>query len=553
MAIVLRPYQEKAKSDIYKAWDNGHKNVLLVLPTGMGKTKTFCSIAIDRAVKASNDKKMSTAILVHRKELLSQISLTLAEEEIPHNIIAPKNVILGIVAAQRQLLKKQFYDYSANVTVISVDTLNARIMKHEKWAKSIRLWITDEAAHLLKANKWGRAVKYFTGAVGLGVTATPERLDKRGLGSHVDGVFDKMVEGPITRWGIEEGFLSKYKIVIPESDYRLHLKESAGDADYTKEAMAVASQKSRIVGDVIKNYQKFSLGKQAIVFASDIAAGERMESKFKEAGIKAKLLTGLTRDEIRLKSMFEYRRKEIQVLINVDLFDEGLDVPGIEAVFMARPTKSLSKYLQMAGRGLRPAKDKPYMVLVDHVGNVKEHGLPDNRRKWSLDRPTKRKKKVNLIRLCKNVDCNAPFDRFLTTCPYCGFEDPPRAPGTGSGRVSPAMVDGDLVMLDPDTLRELHQNTVLEDPGRLADRVLKAAGQPAAVRAMRNQTERIATQKKLAETIATWAGVMRTAHSLTDRQIHKEFFIKHDQTMCEVLSRPRVDMLEIIRDLEGDI
>ncbi len=222
-----------------------------------------------------------------------------------------------------------------------------------------------------------------------------------------------MVEGPNTRWGIENGHLCRYKIVIPESDYNNHLKAASEGHDYTRGAMAQASSASHIIGDVVLNYQKFANGKQAIVFASDIGAGHRMEKKYLEAGITAKLLTGNTPDTERLNALIDYRNKKIKVLINVDLFDEGLDVPGIECVIMARPTKSLGKFLQMIGRGLRPAKDKPFLVLIDHVGNVKEHNLPDSRRRWTLDRVVKRRDKVNLIRICKNWDCNSPFDRIL--------------------------------------------------------------------------------------------------------------------------------------------
>lgn len=548
MAINLRPYQLKNKAEIYEAWDAGHKNVLYVLPTGLGKTKTFCSIAIDMAINARPGHP--TAIMVHRKELVLQICLTLAEEGIPHNIIAPRPVILGIVGAQRQMLKKQFYDYNAPITVLSVDTLNSRILKHEKWAKSIRLWITDEAAHLLKENKWGRSVSYFPNSRGLGVTATPERLDKRGLGSHADGVFDKMVEGPGSKWGIDNGFLSKYKIVIPESDYQLHLKKASADSDYSKEAMTVASQKSHIVGDVVKTYQKFAPMKQAIVFASDIGAGERMEAEFLKVGVKAKLLTGMSEDAERFNSMMAYRAKEIQVLINVDLFDEGLDVPGIEAVIMARPTKSLGKFLQMCGRGLRPAKEKPFLILIDHVGNVKEHGLPDTKRKWTLDRISRRRKKLNLIKICSNWECNAPYDRLLHECPYCGTV-PPTGAGASGGRVGPQQVDGDLVMIDPDTLRELEAATHLESPASVAQRVAAVAGGNAGTRAMNNQMERIETQKKLAEAIALWAGVQRHERNLTDRQIHKLFYIEYDMTITQALSEPRADMQKRIEELDG--
>lgn len=549
MPLVLRPYQEKIKADVYEAWNAGHKNVLLVLPTGMGKTKTFCSISIDKAIVATVQPKLPTAIMVHRKELVQQICLTLAEEGIAHNIIAPRPVILGIVAAERQLLKKQFYDYNAPVTVISVDTLNARIVKHANWAKSIRMWITDEAAHVLRDNKWGRAISYFENAIGLGVTATPQRLDKRGLGRHADGVFDVMVQGPNTRWGIDHGFLCKYKIAVPSSDYRQYLKKASEGADFTREAMALASEKSHIVGDVVANYQKFADGKQAIVFSSDIGAGQKTERKFRDTGITAKLLTGETDDKERLQALIDYREKKIKVLLNVDLFDEGLDVPGIECVIMARPTMSLSKYLQMIGRGLRPAPGKPHLIVIDHVGNVTTHGLPCQPRKWTLDRIVRRRDRTNLIRICSNWACNAPYDRILTACPYCGTEVPKPGKSEGGGRPGPAEVDGDLELLDPDVLRQMEAQVQLEDPARVAERVSKAAGGAAGLKAMKDQAERIKTQKELVDKIAKWAGKWR-ARGLTDRSIHKKFYLENGKTITEALAEPRRDMLDTMQSLE---
>lgn len=549
MAINLRDYQLKVKADIYKHWEAGVKNVLLVMPTGGGKTKTFCSIAIDKTIgELVPEKRLPTAIMVHRKELVQQICLTLAEEGIPHNIIAPRPVIQGIIAAERQVLKRSYYDHRAMVTVISVDTLNARILKHQDWARSIKLCITDEAAHVLKQNKWGRAMAYFPNAITLGVTATPERLDKRGLGSHADGVFDVMVLGPSSRWMIEQGFLSKYKIAIPESDYQTYLKAAAGDADYTREAMAIASLKSHIVGDVVKNYIRLAKGKQCIVFASDIAAGEKMEREFHANGITAKILTGETEDSVRLKSLIDFRDRKINVLINVDLFDEGLDVPGIEVVSMARPTKSLGKFLQMVGRGLRPIKGKEYLILIDHVGNVSEHNLPDTPRRWTLNRIIRRRQKVNLIRICKNYACNSPFDRIMHICPYCGTED---TPGTreGSGRVSPKTVDGDLTLIDPETYRDLVAGTNLESPMQINERVSAAAGTIAGAGAAKKQAERIGVQKQLAEKIAHWAGHQRDL-GYADRTIMKKFYAHFEKTIYEALGEPSAMMKETIQEIE---
>lgn len=548
--LVLRNYQTALKQAIYDAWTSGHKNVLAVMPTGTGKTKTFSSITIDMAVLS--DAKIPTAIIVHRKELVQQISLTLAEEEIVHNIIAPRPVILGIVSAHRRVLSRQFYDYNSNITVVSVDTLNARILKHEQWAKTIRLWITDEAAHLLKNNKWGKAVEYFPNAIGLGVTATPQRLDKKGLGRHADGVFDTMVEGPTTRWGIDNNYLCKYKIAIPQSDYQNFLGKAAEGSDYSKEAMITASNKSHIVGDIVTNYQKFADKKQAIVFTTDIGTGHKLEKKFKDDGIKAKFLSSESSDKERLDAMIDYKDKKIQVLINVDLFDEGLDVPGIECVILGRPTMSLSKFLQMIGRGLRPAPGKSHLIIIDHVGNVTTHGLPDAKRNWTLDRIVKRRDKTNFIRICANIMCNAPYDRTLIECPWCGEPAVINSKSSGGGKIPPIEVDGDLYLIDSDTLREMEANTRLPDPDVIRKRVEHVAGANAGKKAYMAQVERINTQKDLVNAVAQWAGKLRS-FGYHDRSIHKKFYLQFERTISECLSEPKVEMLKTIKELEDGI
>lgn len=527
-------------------------------------------------VKEIRDKvkggKLPTVIIAHRKELVQQICITLAEEGIEHNVIAPTNVIKGVVAAERRMTGKQFYNYNANVTVASVDTLNSRIKKHAAWADKIRLWIIDEAAHVLANNKWGKATTYFPNAIGLGVTATPERLDGRGLGRECgDGLFDVMVEGPPTRYFIEQGYLSKYKIVRPVSDYQLYLKQASSGSDFSREALEDAALKSHIVGDVVKAYKEFAFGKQSILFAPGAISGAEMEKRFIEAGIAAKLLTAETPDQERLETLIEFRAKKIKVLINVDLFDEGLDVPGIEVVQMARATMSISKYLQQCGRGLRPvyaqgfdletqagrvaaqAKGpKPHALIIDHVGNVKTHGLPDNYRNWTLERTIRRRDKVNLIRLCQSLDCGAPYDRLLLACPHCGTEPTPTRSVDGGGRPGPREVDGDLVLLDPEILRALECEVNLEDPLDIYKRVSHVAGRNAGKAQMQHQKERLETQRSLASVVADWAGYQRW-RGLTDRQIHKQFYIYYDMTITQALSQKRAEMLVTIGELQREL
>ena len=547
MAFELRPYQLDLKRAIYQAWNDGHRNVLAVMPTGGGKTNTFCEIAREMALDPAGPR-LPTAILVHRKELVQQISLTLAEQGIVHNIIAPRDVVKACMGIHRQELGRQFYSYQSPITVLSVDTLNARIDRHRAWAATIKFWITDEAAHLLQSNKWGQAVQNFPDAIGLGVTATPQRLDKKGLGSHVDGVFDFMVEGPTTQWLIANGFLSKYEIVCPQSDYEQYLKKPSATSDYSHANMTYASEHSRIVGDVVFNYKKFAAGKQAILFATDIGTGQKMEAQFQQAGITAKLLTGETPAAIRTKALFDFRKKDIKVLINIDLFDEGLDVPGIEVVIMARPTASLSKYLQCCGRGLRVMEGKPHMLLIDHVGNIGRHQLPDRVRRWTLDRIQKRGERTNFMRYCQNIDCNSPYDRNMTECPFCGSK-PVIGGGGGGERILPEMVDGDLFLIDPETIREMEAKANIESPDAIAEKVHAVAGPMAAKKARADRIERIATRDELVQKVAQWAGYYRS-RGLTDRRIHKEFYLTTGYTITEACGKPTQSMRSIMNQLE---
>lgn len=549
---------------------DGDNRYLLGDFTVTHNTYTFATICKELAYQ----NNMPTCVMVHRKELVSQICMTLAALDVPHNIIAQVQTIEQIMEEQRKSFSKKFYDYRAPITVVSVDTLNSRIEKHRTWADKQRVWICDEAAHQLRGNKWGKAALHLPNAIGLGVTATPRRLDKKGLGRHADGLFDTMVTGPTTAWMIEQGYLSKYKIVIPESDYEQHLKKGSNDkADYTAEARHNASMNSHIIGDVVKNYIKYANGKQAILFADSIVAANMMKDNFIKAGIAAWVLTGDTPDKERLGKMQEFKEKKIQVLINVDLFDEGLDVPGIEVMISARKTKSVSKWLQQCGRALRPvyAKgydlstqqgrldaqangDKPFAIIIDHVGNWKENQLPETIRAWTLDRIIKKREVVNLMRVCMNNMCNQPFDRMLDACPHCGNTDKPytRSGGERSPKEIIKMVDGDMSLLDPQTLQEMYADMMLEDPGEVQRRVELAAGPIAGAGALKKQQERIQTQKELSVVIAHWAGKMRK-HGYSDRQINKLFYVNYGKTITMALSEVNAEMKATIAMLKQEL
>jgi DNA repair protein RadD len=546
MIPKLRPYQLDVVNQVHE-YMASRQNTMVVLGTGGGKSVIISQIVHDLYM---DNKKV--LLQVHRKELVSQLSLALCKFDITHNIIAPSNVVRQIVSQHRAEFNKNFYHHSSNVIVASVDTLLSRSHKHVDLLNGVDVIITDEAAHLLKDNKWGRCISLFSKAYLLGFTATPERLDKKGLGLDNDGVFSVMVEGTKVRKLIQDGYLSKYKIVAPKSDFESHLGfVKSNTSDFSNEVIKDAANKSQIVGDVVENYLKFANNTQAIVFAPNIEVGKKMEKKFNDSKIPARFLSSLSTDAERFNYVNDFRDNKINVLLNVDLFDEGFDLKIaegkkiIETVILARPTMSLSKFLQQVGRGLRPSPNKEFAIIIDHVGNVKRHGLPDNERKWSLDRPS-RKKTKSLVRICHA--CAAAYDRIETVCPYCGAEATIKR-GDGGGRTPPSEVDGDLFLIDPDTIREMEAATILETPEHIANRVGAVAGVIAGKSAAKKQLERIKVQNELREVIAHWAGVEKS-NGLKDREIHKKFFIENNMTISQSLAQPALQMKNLIEDLK---
>jgi superfamily II DNA or RNA helicase len=533
MSDELRGYQKKLKSETYEAWTNGHRNVLQVLPTGGGKTKIFSDI-----VKDHYRAGQRSALIAHRNELVVQMSCALAEAEVPHRIIGSPQTIAQTTRKHRKLFGKSMIYPTAGTGVIGVDTLISRREGLRKWAEQIDLWVNDEGHHLVKGNKWGTAVEMFTNARGLAVTATPLRADGQGLGRHADGYMDFMVQGPTTRWLMDNGFLADYEIACPLSDFRIDEDRKGKDGDFTNESMRKATRQSHIIGDVVENYAKFAFGRQAIVFATDVETAVEMERKFNEFGIRAVTLTGTSLGTYREQSLDLFAERRIQVLINVDLFDEGFNCPNADVCIMARPTASLAKYLQMIGRVLRPAPGKVALV-IDHVSNILRHKYPDFPRVWSMDRRDKKaKQKLDPEEIpqtrCTNPMCNKPYEKFRVACPHCGHEKPLPDPRTRSIE----MIEGDLILLDKEQLDRMRAATILETPAEVGARVAAAAGAYAGAGVANKQAEKISAQKKLIDSIAAWAGIMRH-REYSDREIHKIFYALSGMDVLSALDRSR--------------
>ena len=550
--IVLHSYQQDVKTRIYNSWNAGNRNVLGVTPTGGGKSVIMSDIVNDfyRAGRRGS-------VTAHRNELVTQMSTHIAARGIPHRIIGAASTVSEAIASHREKFGQSFVNPSAPITVAGVDTLISRKDDLKDWAVQQNFWIQDEAHHgigndRVEPNKWGKAVQMFPNAQGLGFTATPQRADGQGLGIAYDGFYHDMVIGPTTRWLIENNFLCDYEIVCPKSDIveNIESEKLSADGDWSNHALKKASKKSKIVGDVVTNYLRYAKGRKAIVFATDVETAGEMAERFNEAGIRSVSLSGKSHSTYRRQSLKQFAAGEIQVLVNVDLFDEGFDLPSCDVCIMARPTASLAKYLQMVGRVLRYLIGK-IALIIDHVSNVIRHGLPDKVRKWSLARKDKRAKQIkdpNEIELTTCSSCLKPHEKFYTVCPHCAFEKPLPEPRSRSIE----MVEGDLILLDRETLEKMRQATQLESPGSIANRVSQAAGSFAGRGAANRQTEKMAAHNSLSEAIAQWAAIERQM-GYDDRQIAKRFYLT---TGIDVLSaldgkRDRKEFEELAQTVRG--
>ena len=379
--FTLRDYQIGIRAEAEAAWAAGERNVLAVLPTGGGKTITFGTIL--------RDEPGASIAIAHRRELVGQMSTTLARLQVRHRIVAPPSVIREIVTLHVQETGTSWFDPNARHGVAGVDTLTRRELG--PWAQRVSLWVTDEAHHLLRANKWGKALDLFPNARGLGVTATPGRADGRGLGRHADGVFDKMVLGPSMRDLIDRGYLTDYRIFAAASDINVSsLTISDATGDYSPVALRDAARKSHITGDMVESYLRIAPGKLGVSFCVSVDIAAETAAKFRAAGVPAECVSADTPELVRAAIIRRFRNRELLQLVNVDLFGEGFDLPAVEVVGMGRPTASFGLYAQQFGRALRPSEGKGYAIIIDHVGNVIQHGLPDAPRVWTLDRRERR-------------------------------------------------------------------------------------------------------------------------------------------------------------------
>lgn len=508
MSVTLRPYQNKLVANINEAWSTGHKNILAVMPCRSGKTVVFTSINADQTPSCT---------IVHRQELIGQISATYARVGVPHNIVAPQPVINYCISEQIKAAGRQFYHPNAPVTVAGVDTLIRRFKPDDRWSKNIQRWVLDEAHHGLQKNKWGKAVELFSQAHGLGVTATPIRADRKSLHIEQGGLFHSLVQGIGMRELIDMGNVCDYRAIAPEPSINEAELKIGSTGEFTDSSARKAAHKSQIVGDVVSTYMQHTPDKSAIVYTVDVAQAVELAEKFRQSGVSAASLDGKTPDAVRQETVDKFTCGQIKVLTNCDLFSEGLDLPGVDVVIMARPTMSFGMFVQQFSRCLTPASNKPHGIIIDHVGNVlrmaARYGMPDTPRRWQLWREegTRQQRDPDAIphRVCEA--CALTYEAITMTCPYCGHRREPEDRGV------PEQVDGILAEMSPGLLQQLRMAKA--DIWRDSPAIPVGASDAIIGAKLKQHIQKQTAHRMLSEVMEMWGGVQLAAgHSDTQMQ-----------------------------------
>jgi DNA repair protein RadD len=389
--VELRPYQVELLGEVRGLMRQGSKSILIQSPTGSGKT-----VLTAHMLQSAAQKQMRSIFIVHRRELIKQSIKTFAKVGVPHGVIAS-----GFIQEPHH-----------PVQLASVQTLARRLEKLE--VPELVLW--DECHHIA-AGGWARIREAFPAAYHIGLSATPERLDGTGLKK----AFDQMIKGPDVSWLIGQGYLAPYKLFAPKKIDLTGVHSRMGD--FVRSEVVSRLDKPTITGDVINEYLKLGGHKRAVIFASSIEHSKHVVSQFNAQGVKALHVDGETEAHLRDEAIQRFEEGEIKVLSNVDLFGEGFDLPALEAMLCLRPTESLSLWLQMCGRVLRTFPGKREAIILDFVGNCERHGLPCEKREWSLEGRRKKKsglKEFHPVKLCPK--CFAAQPSGLSACGHCGFE-----------------------------------------------------------------------------------------------------------------------------------
>lgn len=545
---MLRDFQSKVQNESFQAYHEGAIAVMPTMATGGGKTVTF----VDSAVKFN----CPAVIIAHRQELLAQSALAFNRERVPHGINCPKPILQQIIALEQETHGYSCYSSQSPIRIAGVDGMRNYDTK-ERWLSQVGFGVIDEGHHVLRENKWGKAVGMFPNARWMFPTAHATRADNKGLGRTADGLVDRLVVGPYGRELIDRGFLTDYRIICAKADIDFDSLEVTASGDYSAPKLrALTHTSNTIVGDSAKLYLQYAAGKLGVTFVVDKEEAAKTQKAFQDVGVPCAIITDETPTLVRGQLMRKFRARQILMLISVDCLGEGVDVPAIEVVIMARRTASWQLMCQQFGRSLRPIFDasyepywndpayaacamerlaiianshKPKSIVIDLVGNIIWHakfrGLPDSRQEYSLLAGERGARKTDAIPLRTCLVCKQPYEAYKVKCDNPSIERPGELCGAVpevAGRSTPELVEGDVIELDPAVIRAL-----LGEANRIMEPYVNKEGIPIAWNTvhLRRHHENYNTQVALRHAMMIWGGWQKHI-GLSDREAHKLFYIR---------------------------
>jgi DNA repair protein RadD len=394
--LQLRPHQKKAEALIKSAFQSGKKSVLLVMPTGGGKTESACSVII-----SALSKKNPCWFVAPRLALINQT----------HDRLAGYGISAGIIQQRHRLT-----DYRKLMQVCSIDTVMSRISSVVHKPKII---IVDEAHEGAFGKNMSLLRETYPDAFYIFMTATPWRLDGKGLGRFCD----EMIEPTSVAELMDDKFLVPYKLFRGAEPDTTGLRKVGGDWDISE--LAEKSDTFELNGQLVQNYQSFGQGKPALCFAVNIEHSKHIAQRFTDSGIPFDHVDSYQNSKALAQSIERMKSGQIVGISSVGKLTTGFDYPAAKVAIIARKTESLSLHLQMIGRVLRPefkiARPGEYAIMLDHAGNFRKHGHAFDEQPWMLvDRPKREYEDMRPTYQCPQ--CTEEFKTLPKCCPSCGFE-----------------------------------------------------------------------------------------------------------------------------------
>ena len=398
--IELRTYQKDIVDSVRSEIRNGNKRVVVALSTGAGKTYCMADIA-----KRSSDNGHKVLVLMHRRQLVQQMQDRFADYGINCGII-----MSGVDA-----------DHEQPVQIGTIQTYHRRLkldaIETNRFFVDASVIMIDEA-HRSLSRTFQEALSNYPDKIVIGVTATPCLASGVGMGKYYNSIVDRIGIQKL----IDLGHLVPARYYAPSKPDLDKIRTVLGD--YDKKELGERMNQAKLIGDVYTQWAKLAGGLQTIVFAVNVKHSIALCAEFTRNGVMAEHLDAYSTDEERADVLMRLVNGDVQVICNVGLYTEGFDYPGAQCIVLARPTKSMGLYRQMAGRGLRPHMSKTECVVIDHGGCIDRLGFLEDDVEWSLDgKKIAFKKKV--IRKKEKTIMTCEMCHYVFTgprCPSCGNE-----------------------------------------------------------------------------------------------------------------------------------